>query len=296
MGAVLAAACASGRGAHPATSPGPYAATSAQPAERPDSAPAPAPAPAARPSEMVRYGPSALRYLIHRRLHIQQALGEQMQAQELGARIYAAAAIAGPADSVGYAASFTVDSIVPDSGTPQLVADNMSRARRLIFTGRLPARGGFVHTLASDSALAQSLIQLLANFRDFVPRIPAEGVRLGAAWTDTVETTQKGGGSEVSRRSIIRSAATAWEDRSGARSLRLEGASTYRLAGAGKNAGQPFELSGLGSGTATAFIAADGRYLGGESHDSVTLNIRLPAQGVAVPVIQVTRTTVAVLP
>jgi hypothetical protein len=244
----------------------------------------------------VRYTPSALRYLIHRRLHIQQALGEQMQAQDLGARIYVAAAIAGPADSLGYAASFTVDSILPDSGTPQPVADNVSRARRLIFTGRLPARGGFVHTLASDSALAQSLIQLLANFRDFVPRIPAEGLRLGAVWTDTVETTQKGGGSEVSRRSIIQSAATAWEDRSGARSLRLEGASTYRLAGAGKNAGQPFELSGLGSGKATAFIAADGRYLGGESHDSVTLTIRLPAQGVAVPVIQVTRTTVAVLP
>jgi hypothetical protein len=297
MGAVLAAACASGRGVQPATTPGPYATTSDQPAARPDSAShTPMPPPPPPPSEIVRYGPSALRYLIHRRLHILQTLGERTQAQDLGTRIYVAAAIAGPADSVGYPASFTVDSIVPDSGMPQLVADNVSRARRLVFMGRLPARGGFVHTVASDSTLPQSLIQLLPNFRDFMPRIPAEGLRLGAAWTDTVESTQKTGGSETSRRSIIQSVATAWEERSGARSLRLEGTSTYRLSAAGQNAGQPFELSGSGSGTATAFIAADGRYLGGESHDSATMTIRLPAQGVAVPVIQVTRMTVAVLP
>src|SRR5207249_5709117 len=45
-----------------------------------------------------------------------------------------------------------------------------------------------------------------------------------------------------------------------------------------------------------SFIAADGRYLGGESRDSTTLTVRLTVQGVAIPVTQVTHTTVAVLP
>lgn len=292
MGAAVAA-CAP-RGGGTAAGPAPAA---APPQTVSSGAPAVSPAlPVPTRLEGIRYGPSALRYLVHRRLRLQQALGDQVQAQDLGARIFVAATITGPADSAGYPATFIVDSIVPDSGTPQFVVDNVSRARRLIFSGRLGARGEFVNAVASDSALAQSLVQLLANFRDFLPRVPPQGLTLGAAWTDTVETTQKGAGSEVSRRSVIQSSVPAWEDRGDARSLRLEANASYRVAGGGQNAGQPFELSGAGSYTALSFVAADGRYLGGESHDSATFTYRLPVQGIAVPVIQVTRTTVAVLP
>src|SRR5256712_7093328 len=134
------------------------------------------------------------------------------------------------------------------------------------------------------------------NLRASVQRRQLEGVKPGAAWTDTVETSQKGSGSEVSRRSITHSTAAGWEDRLGTRSVRVDGSQTYRVAGGGKNAGQPFELSGAGTGSGVAYLAADGRYLGGEWQDSTTLTVRLPVQGVAVPVIQVTRTTVAVLP
>src|SRR5207249_5374212 len=67
-------------------------------------------------------------------------------------------------------------SIVPDSGTPPPLADNLSRARKLVFSGRLLPRGEFVNGVASDSALAQSLGQFLANFRDFMPRLPRDGL------------------------------------------------------------------------------------------------------------------------
>jgi hypothetical protein len=280
-GTAFAAACASGsRGtpavAAPALTPAPGASTTAPATEGPS---------AHRP-DVIRYGPSALRYVVHRRLHIQQALGDQTQAQDVGARIFVATAITGPADSIGYPATFLVDSIVADSGTPPPIVDNVSKVRKLVFAGRIAPRGEFVNALASDSAVAQSVVQLLGNFR----------VKPGATWTDTVETSQKGSGSEVSRRTITLSTATGWEDRLGSRSVRLEGSQTYRVAGGGKNAGQPFELSGAGTGSGVAYIAADGRYLGGEWQDSTTLTVRLPVQGVAVPVIQVTRTTVAVLP
>ena len=289
-GTALTAACAPRSGtptaAAPALTPAPGASTTTPATEGPS---------AHRP-EVARYGPSALRYVVHRRLHIQQALGDQTQAQDVGARIFLATAITGPADSVGYPATFLVDSIVADSGTPPPIVDNVSKVRRLVFAGRVAARGEFVNALASDSAVAQSVVQLLGNFRDFLPRPPIDGVKPGAAWTDTVETSQKGSGSEVSRRTITHSTAAGWEDRLGARSVRVDGRQTYRVAGGGKNAGQPFELSGAGTGSGVAYIAADGRYLGGEWQDSTTLTVRLPVQGVAVPVIQVTRTTVAVLP
>jgi hypothetical protein len=293
LGTGFAAACAAGnRGAPTTTVPTPT------PTPVPY-APATAPAPegsTARPADAVRYGPSAQRYVVHRRLHIQQALGDQTQTQDVGARIFVATAITGPADGIGYPATFLIDSIVADSGTPPPIVDNVNKVRKLVFAGRVAPRGEFVNALASDSIVAQSVVQLLGNFRDFLPRLPIEGVKPGAAWTDTVEASQKGSGSEVSRRTITHTTAGGWEDRLGARSLRLDGSQSYHVAGGGKNAGQPFELSGAGTGSGVAYVAADGRYLGGEWQDSTTLTVRLPVQGVAVPVIQVTRTTVAVLP
>jgi hypothetical protein len=287
LGTAFATACAAGSRAAPAVAvpappaPATTSVTPATPARRPDA---------------IRYGPSALRYVVHRRLHIQQAMGDQTQAQDVGARIFVVVAITGPADSVGYPATFAVDSIVTDSGTAAPIVENVNKVRKLVFAGRVTPRGEFVNALASDSTAAQSVVQLLGNFRDFLPRLPIDGVKPGATWTDTIETTQRGSGSEVSRRTVTQATAAAWEDYLGTRSVRVVGSQTYRVAGGGKNAGQPFELSGAGTGSGVSFIAADGRYLGGEWQDSTALTIRLPVQGVAVPVVQMTRTTVAVLP
>jgi hypothetical protein len=140
------------------------------------------------------------------------------------------------------------------------------------------------------------VVQVLGNFRDFLPRLPADGIKPGAAWTDTVETTQKGSDAEGSRRTIIHASATRSGDQAGVPTLRVESSQSYSVSGSGKNAGQPYELAGSGSASGTALITADGRYMGGETRDSTTLTIRLPVQGVTVPVVQVTRTTIAVLP
>jgi hypothetical protein len=108
--------------------------------------------------------------------------------------------------------------------------------------------------------------------------------------------TQRSGGGAVTRRSTVRSAAMAWEDHAGTRSLRIESRATYSVSGSGQNGGQSFGVSGTGATTAKAFIAEDGRFLGGESQDSTSLTVSLPAQGLAIPVIQVLRSTVMVRP
>lgn len=288
-----AAACASSGGTTvPAGGSGPYSTPPAPLPGHPVTPPAPP-----RPAAALRYGPNAARYLVHRQVHITQTIGGQTQTQDLGARAFLAVALTGPADSVGYPASFKIDSIVADSGTPPPIVDNMVRVRSLVFMGRVAPRGEFVNATPSDSTLAQAALQLLGNLRDFLPRLPAEGLKPGAAWIDTVETVQRPAGAEVSRRSIVHATtAAAWEDHAGARSLRVVSDQTYQVTGSGKNLGQPFDLSGSGTGTGTVFIAADGRYVGGESRDSTALTVRLPVQGMEVPVIQVARTTVAVLP
>src|SRR5438093_941518 len=112
IGVAVAAGCASRSG-------GPVAASApVTPAATAPSPPAPGDQPAARRFDAVRYGPSALRYLVHRRVHIEQALGGQTPVQALGVRVYVAATISGPADRVGYPATCTVDSVVAGSGAP----------------------------------------------------------------------------------------------------------------------------------------------------------------------------------
>ena len=135
--------------------------------------------------------------------------------------------ITGPADISGYPATFTVDSVLPDPGTPQPIADNMAKVRALVLAGWLGPRGDFQGTAISDTVNAQSIAQLVGNFRDFLPRIPAEGARVGTKWTDTMTITQRSGGGAVTRRATVTSAATAWEDHSGTRSLRIESTATY---------------------------------------------------------------------
>ena len=83
----LVAACAGPHAAPPARAPAPT------PVPLPAAIP-PAHAPAAPPG--VLYGPSALRYVMHQRLHLEQDYGMGVQTQNLGYRVYVSATITGP--------------------------------------------------------------------------------------------------------------------------------------------------------------------------------------------------------
>jgi hypothetical protein len=260
----------------------------------------PSPGPVRRPPvpEAVRYGPCAVRYVIHRDLHIAQSFGGHPQVQTLGARVFVSATIVGPADSAGYAATFTVDSMVPDSGMPPQVAESLTKVHALVLAGRIGRRGEFRGTQASDSLLAAvpAPAALLGNFRDFLPRIPSEGAQLGGNWTDTLALTVRTGGAEVTRRAVVASKATAWEPHANGWSLRIDTQGTYTVAGSGANNGQPFTVTGTGVTATRAMLADDGRFLGGESRDSTDLTVTLPVQSLTIPVTQILHSTVVVLP
>jgi hypothetical protein len=262
--------------------------------------PAPAPvatAPVTRPSDVIRLGPSALRYVVHQQIHVEQQFQGQTQTIDRAIKLFVSATITGPADSAGYPVALTVDSIVPDSGSIIPPTVNLVSARGLRYTGHLTPAGEFRQTGTSDSTLAQAFTQIVGAFRNFYPRMPpgGGGLTLGADWTDT-STTSDRAGIDVTVKAIAHSRVTAWEQRNGVRCLRVEVSSAYSVAGAGDQGGQPLEVSGTGTRTGVQFVAVDGRYLGGEAHDSSGIAVVLPMQGITVPVRQITHSTVAVLP
>ena len=271
--------------------------TGAAPTPTPTPAPVPpaaAPPPVTRAADVVRLGPSALRYLVHQQIHVEQQFQGQTQVIDRGFRLFVASTITGPADSAGYPVTFTLDSIVPDSGPAIPLTLNLASARGLRYTGRLTPAGEFRQMATSDSALAQTFTQIVGGFRTFYPRLPRGGLALGAEWTDTVSTSDRAG-IDVTVKAIGHSRAAAWEQRNGTRCLRLEVRSPYTVVGAGQQGGQPLEVSGTGTRTGVHFLAIDGRYLGGEVHDTSAIVVALPLQGMTVPVRQVSHATIAVL-
>lgn len=256
---------------------------------------APPPPPPPPATQTVRLGPSALRYLMHQAVHIEQEFQGIRQPLDFGLRVYFAVTISGPADSVGYPTTITIDSVAPDSGTTVPMGINLGSAKGLSYRGRLSPRGVLRNPVSSDSAAALAVSPIVGSFRNFFPRVPAAGLTLGAAWTDTTTENDRNAGN-ITITSVNRSTAAAWEDRNGARALRMEVSSEFKLQGSGQQAGQPFEVNGNGVRSGIDFIAIDGRYLGGESRDSTSMTITLPIQAMTIPRTQVSRTTVTVLP
>jgi hypothetical protein len=231
----------------------------------------------------------------HQMIHIEQEFQGMRQPLDFGLRIFFGVTITGPADSAGYATTVTIDSVVPDSGKPAPMGINLAAAKGLSFTGRLTPTGEFRNAVASDTVSAQALGPIVGSFKNFFPRMPPGGLTLGATWTDTATTSDRAAGA-VEVKTISRSNAAAWEQRNGVRALRLDVVSTFTIHGSGEQGGQPFEVAGTGVRNGVDYIAVDGRYMGGEAHDSTTMTITLPVQGMIIPRTQVSRSTVTVLP
>ncbi len=268
--------------------------TPANPTPTNPAAPPPAPPPPPA-TQTVRLGPSALRYVMHQVIHVDQQLPTGPQVLDYGLRIFSAVTISGPADSSGYPTTITIDSVAPDSGTSIPMGINLGAAKALSFRGRLSPRGEFRDPVPSDSVAAQLVSPIVGSFRNFFPRLPPGGVTLGAAWTDTT-TDQQAAVGNITITNVNRSHAAAWEERSGTRALRLEVTSDFKIQGRGQQVGQPFEVNGTGTRNGVDFIAIDGRYLGGEARDSTNMTITLPVQSLTIPRTQASRTTVTVLP
>lgn len=288
---ILATACASRTTT--TTNPTP-ADSSVSPAPPPAPLPPPAPPPVVS-ANPIRLGPSTLRYVMHQRIQVDQQLPTGPSQVSYGISAFFRATIVGPADSSGYPMTVSIDSIAPDSGTTVPLNTNLAAAKGLSYRGRLTPRGEFRNAVPSDSATAQAISPVVGSFQNFYPRLPATGLTLGATWTDTLTTSDRGAGN-VSVKSINSWRAPAWEDRNGVRSLRVEVTSTFIIEGKGEQLGQAFEVAGNGVRNGVDYLAADGRYLGGESNDSTSMTITLPVQRMTIPRTQVSKTTVSVLP
>jgi hypothetical protein len=255
---------------------------------------APVPAPTAPTRLAAQHG----RFLTHQVVEIYNDFAGLPARQVIGYRSWVTVTVHDPTDPGGrLAATFVVDSLVADSGVLLPPTMNLAAARRLAVTGWVTATGELQDPVYSDSVTVRSLSLLLGWFRRFFPSLPPDGVRPGREWSDTLITTEPGGAAVVTRATRLSArAGTAWDARPEGLALRIEVAEVYQFTGTGDGGGQPLELRGNGVRSGVDYLAADGRYLGGTSRDSVALTITLPQQGVTIPQRQLGTLSVQLLP
>src|SRR5258706_13445418 len=157
------------------------------------------------------------------------------QPLDFGLRAFFAVTITGPADSIGYPTTISIDSITRDSGPTAPMGITLAAAKALSFTGHLTPRGEFRNQNASDSVAAQSLSPVVGSFKNFFPRLPPSGAMPGVAWTDTsTENDRAAGGGTVT--SINRGHAAAWGGRNGTTPPRGGTAPPLTVKGGGRRA------------------------------------------------------------
>src|SRR5882672_2705348 len=105
--------------------------TTPVPGNPPAAPPPPAPPPAQ--PQGVRLGPSALRYVMHQVIHIDQEFQGMRQPLAYGLRVFFAVTISGPANSIASPTTIPVDPPAPARGTRAPRGINLSPEKALSF-------------------------------------------------------------------------------------------------------------------------------------------------------------------
>jgi hypothetical protein len=282
---LLAAACA------PASSGGARPAPAGAP-----SGPAPAPTDAGATTEREGRGTALLlQPHPHARIVVQRVdtvsmelpAGSQVQTFQRTAYISSVAERSGD----GYQMTFVLDSVVADAGS-FLPPDSLAAAAGSRWTARLLPDGQLLElTLDSTRGRPRTGVgdQTARTLEVLYPVLPPEGVRAGAVWNDSVNTTVETSGFNVTERGLVRYTASA-----AAGGVQVVGTGALRQEGSGMQFGQELEMSGEGTRTITYRLDGNGRVLGARGTDGASLQIIVPAVGQTVPLTQNSRFDVTI--
>lgn len=190
--------------------------------------------------------------------------------------------------------SITIDSVPVLTGLG-FDSSRADRVRGTVFRAGL-SREGKLGDFETEAAAGPLVEQLSNQLRQFFARIPPEGARPSARWSDSTESTRKASGFDLAIRAAIASEAGAWITYAGVPALEINTVSTYSVSGGGTQIGQDVVLDGTGIRRASAYLGADGRFLGLTATDTSRISATVASIGAVVPVTQARVDTVAILP
>jgi hypothetical protein len=185
-----------------------------------------------------------------------------------------------------------LDSAQVDLGMAPVPPGALDSVRGTVFHGFLDGTGRLVSVTASREDLLSG--QFGGFLKSFHPRIKA-GSRAGDAWTDTLDVETTNPQANTKTRTITNFQMAGTEQHDGVAARRVEAAFSAVLGGTMQTPGGPADMEGKSTGTGTYFLAADGRYLGGQMTSSGDATISGSFAPGAIPIKNTTTVTVTVV-
>jgi hypothetical protein len=251
---------------------------------------------AVTPDDRLTYQPFAASYVGAAHRIVEQEFNGQTVTTEAGMHFFMRTELVRAGDKLG--ATIVLDSVVwvqgPSSG---MLHARLDSARGATFTAVVAPNGHTTEWGGGETSGSVAMQLAEEFFSNLLPVTPAEGLADGVAWSDTVQTTANIGGVEDALLEAVRQHhAAGWTDYHDERALEIQTESRYTFSGAGSQVGQPFTIEGTGSRRARQFVAADGRYLGALSVDTLQAQAALSDAGITIPVRQIRTDTLTQIP
>jgi len=191
---------------------------------------------------------------------------------------------AGGRDSMRF--TFTIDSTSRQSDLPGAGETGAAKGRKV--TGQISPRG-IVHQLDRDSTAADDIA---AAYRNFLPQLPAGGVKAGLTWSDTLNTPFSQGGIDGTTVTVIASRVLGDTTVGEQKAWRIERTGTLSMSGTGNQQGTDLVLSGTGTATGVSYVGETGVYLGAASSQDLSMMVEVPSASMTIPIRQTTITKI----
>jgi hypothetical protein len=239
--------------------------------------------------EVVRLIPDTARYHVALRQRVEQTVRDQPLVSILRRDLWVAAELT-PADG-GLGARWVLDSLAVEApggpfGPPETAAARGSAYHAIVREGASVAR------VELDRERTDLLDAVGEQLRELLPPLPSGGARIGASWIDTTEHDLRAGGITVTGRTVRHHRVAGWTTWADAPALEIVSEGRYTLTGSGAHAGQEIMVEGTGRRHGHHYLDPAGRALGGTGVDSASLEVRLVASHLVIPVRQWTADTV----
>jgi hypothetical protein len=184
-----------------------------------------------------------------------------------------------------------VDSMRGDSSTP-IPAAVLDSVRGAEFHGFVERSGkpSRLEPLSGSPAVRQ--VQGLLS--DFFPWIRT-GLKVGDSWTDTTAKVSAQGTDSVTVKRVSAYKAAGSETRDSRKAVRVIEDFTSSVAGTQPTPDGPAKIEGSGTGKGAYYVAADGRYLGGDWQQQSSLKISGSFSPEPLPITIVQKTTITTL-
>ena len=185
-----------------------------------------------------------------------------------------------------------LDSIIKADSNALPEQSALDSARGRTWHGLLTPEGKVTNVVRSDSSNSGPVGEIITTF---FPRVK-RGAKVGDQWTDTTEVVTDQAPQLVTTKTITNYSVTGTETRNGARVMKIEAAFSQAQTGEISAPGGTLNIEGTGQGTATYYVTADNRYLGGNSTTHSDLQITSDQLPEPIPVKSTNTVTVSVLP